>query len=56
MATPWPAILAAIVAALSLIGLGADAKTIWSQTPASSSKILRDSFPVGNGRLGGTVI
>jgi hypothetical protein len=54
MATLWPVVAAALTAALSLIGLGVEAKTLWSQSPVSSAKIIRDSFPVGNGRMGGT--
>jgi len=53
MATLWPVILAALVAAMSLIDFGAEAKTIWSLRPVSSAQIIRESFPVGNGQLGG---
>lgn len=31
----------------------AEAKTLWSSTPATFPDIIRQAFPVGNGKLGG---
>jgi hypothetical protein len=48
----WRAISAVLTAAAVL----ADAKSIWSNTPASAAQIIREAFPVGNGRLGGAAV
>lgn len=37
----------------SLIFGTADARTIWSSAPATFPDIIRQAFPVGNGKLGG---
>jgi hypothetical protein len=44
-----PVTLATVVIAF----LGAvDAKLIWSRTPASGGRLMRDAYPLGNGRMG----
>lgn len=48
-----------LVAALLSTGLGVDARSLWSSHPAthgpksSDDYILKTSYPIGNGRLGG---
>jgi hypothetical protein len=51
----WHAIPAALAIALSSLLLpdAVDAKAIWSSQPASGSRLMREGFAVGNGRLGG---
>lgn len=56
MARIWPTIVAVIAVIISIAGLEVEAKTIWSHSPVSSGRIIRDAFPIGNGRLGGRLM
>jgi hypothetical protein len=42
----------AILFWVGFLGEG-EARTIWSSKPVDSGRIIRESFPVGNGQLGG---
>jgi hypothetical protein len=51
----WHAIPAALAIALSslLLPSAVDAKAIWSSQPATGSRLMREGFALGNGKLGG---
>jgi alpha-L-fucosidase 2 len=44
-----PATLATVV--IAFLGV-VDSKALWSRTPASGGRLMRDAYPLGNGRLG----
>lgn len=43
----------ALCAAIAWLLAGVDGKILFAKTPASPGKLMREGFPVGNGKLGG---
>lgn len=45
-------VLSTAFLATGLLAAVAEAKTLWSSSPAKYSNVIREAYPLGNGRLG----